>query len=743
MDSEEITEQNAITTNIMGMHYVRPPILDFNKLKETNKYTEYEVITKNITKKRNEHDDNYLTNYLYSFIYCSPKFTLKLPKKDYMIKKNGTKRFAYAVGMFPNPKNKKATYLDGCILAALGLKRQGTNADVICFITHDINESDKNKLEVVFDKVIYVPYISPYDMGGTGKLKTIKMDPGIFNNCPGYTEKHPYAHVFFKLHIFNPELFPYEKVCFVDSDLVPMNYYDSLFMLDCPAGWVEYRKKIPYLESFNWDRCDFLKHGDKIPSIFTDVDTPAGADVNAGLLLVEPDKKEYDSMIKELQQPIEKWMGKDKYHKGFYSFDFDTPQGNKFIENSYCFPEQNYLTKRFSGKWHYMEFAFQSWALDPCNAFGIHMAAFNPKPWFKQPKSGAIKIAKKYSPYVKGYKKKVRLPIALKEDTKYNYENITFSYELFNEVIVWGLVNYKSLKDFFVHDTEIHGKKISFDKDLFKPLKQGKENRNDIQFKLLKDIDKKSPYFYKLSKTQQQISNLINDYDNYVEDIKDNYLEICRTKISEDGKYNYKILKYPEVKNKIALNLLEENKMPFGKHKGELINDLSEDYIEKFIKTKLYLTNKKIRKSLQKSKHKKLIKKLNRRKLRSKKTKSKYGGRRVKKKTKQRKTTKKRGKKSKILGKSPNNRKNTLYYFYADYCGHCKRFNPLFNKLKNKFHQYIRFKKIDGKNPLNTYLLKDYEVKFFPTLVIKETKKKFNSDNRTEDNLKNFIMHSI
>jgi len=42
-------------------------------------------------------------------------------------------------------------------------------------------------------------------MGGTGKLKTIKMDPGIFNNCPGYTEKHPYAHVFFKLHIFNPE----------------------------------------------------------------------------------------------------------------------------------------------------------------------------------------------------------------------------------------------------------------------------------------------------------------------------------------------------------------------------------------------------------------------------------------------------------------------------------------------------------------------------------------------------------
>ena len=40
--------------------------------------------------------------------------------------------------MFPNPKNGKAAYLDGCILAALGLKRQGTNADIICFITPDI-----------------------------------------------------------------------------------------------------------------------------------------------------------------------------------------------------------------------------------------------------------------------------------------------------------------------------------------------------------------------------------------------------------------------------------------------------------------------------------------------------------------------------------------------------------------------------------------------------------------------------
>ena len=38
-------------------------------------------------------------------------------------------------------------------------------------------------------------------------------------------------------------------------------------------------------------------------------------------------------------------MGPDKIHKGFYSFDFGTPDGSIFVPNSYCYPEQNYLTK--------------------------------------------------------------------------------------------------------------------------------------------------------------------------------------------------------------------------------------------------------------------------------------------------------------------------------------------------------------------------------------------------------------
>ena len=241
-----------------------------------------------------------------------------------MLNKKDKPKFAYAFGMFPNPKTGEASYLDGCILGALGLKRQKTMAKVICFVTPDISNEDIDKLNIVFDEVKVVPYISPFKLNDKAEKGRIKMDKGIFKNCPNYDKSHPYSHVFFKLHVFNPDLFPYDKVCFVDSDLVPLNYYDSLFTLNTPAGWVEYRKKEPYLEAFNWDRCDFLTHGEPIPKFITDIDKKSGADVNAGLFVIKPDKTQYKQMIKELTSPISTWMGKDKLHKGFWSFDFDS-----------------------------------------------------------------------------------------------------------------------------------------------------------------------------------------------------------------------------------------------------------------------------------------------------------------------------------------------------------------------------------------------------------------------------------
>ena len=169
--------------------YVRPSILKFKIVKNTKDYKEYKIKTDIIAKKKNK-KESILTNYLNSFIFCHPNLSIKMPKKSAMIK-NNEKQYAYAFGLFPNPKTGKSSYLDGCILGALGLKRQKTLADLICFVTYDVYEDDIKKLEVVFDKVIRVPYISPFDMGGEGEFKTIMMDKDIFKNCKNYTKNHP------------------------------------------------------------------------------------------------------------------------------------------------------------------------------------------------------------------------------------------------------------------------------------------------------------------------------------------------------------------------------------------------------------------------------------------------------------------------------------------------------------------------------------------------------------------------
>ena len=127
------------------------------------------------------------------------------------------------------------------------------------------------------------------------------------------------------------------------------------------------------------------------------------------------------------------------------------------------------------------------------------------------------------------------LPLALDLSKSKNYENITYSYEIFNEVIIWGLVNYPALIDFFTKDIEIHGTKISFDQDTFEKLSE-KDNKS---FKLLKDISKNDEHYSILSRSQKYISDLINDKENAIKTIKGKYLQICKSSSlrKDDNRY--------------------------------------------------------------------------------------------------------------------------------------------------------------------------------------------------------------
>ena len=342
-----------------------------------------------------------------------------------------------------------------------------------------------------------------------------------------------------------------------------------------------------------------------------------------------------------------------------------------------------------------------------------------------------IKTDEDFQPYLKEWnKKEVRFPLAIKDNTDESYENISYSYEIFNEVIIWGMVNYPKLKDFFVHDTEIHGTKVSFDRDVFKKLSP----KEGIQFKLLKDIQKKDSLYRRLSKSQKQITNLINDYDKSQKKIKDKYLQICRGKIKNkygEYDYDYKIITYPEhvdlsehKKNK----LLNENKYPLGKNKGRLIKDLDKDFIQWLIQSKLYKTEKKLREKVLEF-HKDLIIELEK--------KVKKGGKRNKRRTMKKK-------KKTIQRKRIQKNKHTLHYFSADWCGYCKEFNKTWDQLKDVKKMVDLKKTVINDN--NEHLLSHYNIVSFPTLLlIKENGERiyYSSDSRTKEEIQKFIQDNL
>lgn len=293
--------------------------------------------------------------------FCDLKFTtLNLPSESFM-KSNGKSRFAYAVLLFPDPKSKLDKYMDGCIGVALGLRKQKTKADLVCMCTPDVTEETKNILRIVYDRVVTVPYILPHE--------------DLLLNI-----RDSYKYVFTKFWVLNKNVFPYEKVCLVDSDIIPIKFYDTLFQLNTPAGIIEpprhkYEKTWDYM--YKKYRCskDFA-HGNLVPRRFTDLWNPEAGDSNAGLWVLSPDNTEFNEIVNEIKRDPREWMGPDKQHKGFY-------MGVDNIVQKYGWPEQQYLTVRYSGRWTSIGYEYASWCFQHSTSLGIHYV-LRKVPWLNK-----------------------------------------------------------------------------------------------------------------------------------------------------------------------------------------------------------------------------------------------------------------------------------------------------------------------------------------------------------------------
>jgi hypothetical protein len=272
-------------------------------------------------------------------------------------------KYAYVTLLFPN-KYGKCTYLDGALLTGLGLRKHNVKYKLICMITKDISDDIIQILKIIYDDIVIVDYISPIKNLGIEIISEIFSKDDYINDNK-YSEM---AKIFTKLHIFNSNLFPYDKILFIDNDLIPLKNFDKLFNINCPAAWLEEAIENEYDYIKFWNVSKDIIHGKLIDMKFTKLDQIPGRSINAGLMLIKPDMSIYNDMIQLLQKPIKEWSKTHFKFNGIIDI-------NKKLINYYKYPEQEFLTQYFHGKWHMIDGRFCAWGdNDKFDIWGMHMA---------------------------------------------------------------------------------------------------------------------------------------------------------------------------------------------------------------------------------------------------------------------------------------------------------------------------------------------------------------------------------
>ncbi len=254
-------------------------------------------------------------------------------------------------------------YLPGALVAASQLRAQWTQADLVCLVSDGVDGASRDSLAVLFDRVIevsriFVPHARrqarqdrPWLLT---RLQALRLGPDGDLGCA------------------------YEKIVLLDADILPIKRYDHLFLLDTPAGILNERKahfvstgpartyRVPddveLTGRWIWHELyGAMGHGERIPAEVTlrVRDDPANLGVNTALLVLRPRVRELASIREDIQRPCVR----------------------RLLEEVFDWPDMQYLTLRWSGRWTNVDACFCGLGGYPSLGAlcGTHFAG--PKPW--------------------------------------------------------------------------------------------------------------------------------------------------------------------------------------------------------------------------------------------------------------------------------------------------------------------------------------------------------------------------
>ena len=243
------------------------------------------------------------------------------PDPHKMVDSNGKNIYAYVTLVMLGD-----LYISAAIVLAQSLINAGSKADRVVLVTPDVSEDGKNILRMFFNKVKVIDYVNISNW-------RVKKQP----------QRKYLDLVFTKFHIFN--LVEYKKIILIDADALVLKFPDHIFSLSAPAGCLLEDKSsfISYDDDGNYifpdgpikwyDKfCKIAPHGELIPKDITDKikTSHQNSGVGGGLMLLEPKVGEFDEIIRNVSSGFMKHL----------------------VETKFPWPEQQYLTLRYSGKWH-------------------------------------------------------------------------------------------------------------------------------------------------------------------------------------------------------------------------------------------------------------------------------------------------------------------------------------------------------------------------------------------------------
>lgn len=292
------------------------------------------------------------------------EFRLTNLKKEYRYpdsykREDGSSKYAFVTFLMRNDN-----YLPGALMYAYGLRRKGTGADLVCMVSGNVSYKARQALYEIYDIVvdmneIYVSHTRGHDRQDI---------PYVFTRFNAL-----------RLGADGDLGFSYEKIVVGDADLLPVRFYDHLLTLDTPAGiinekkdnFMTFDKELEYIipksvwETGKWRWHDVYEsicpHGASIPADITDkvITDFDNLGINSSLFVLTPSMEEFENI----------------------KIDIEKPGIKELVEGKFNWPEMQYATMRWSGKWNSIDVRFSglNGYPDPSVLCGIHYAGI--KPW--------------------------------------------------------------------------------------------------------------------------------------------------------------------------------------------------------------------------------------------------------------------------------------------------------------------------------------------------------------------------